>query len=211
MAPSAVEDHVLESPLVAPRAAVRLYMSRRSGLTLVRKPVYPVRGQDGGQITTAPGERVEFVDGVLRLPLTGTVKLGSGDPVPVEDLVEWLREHRLNGNREEGFWATDVAAPAPSVDEIGAITRFATELDSEGLERLLREEKAGWGRAPLLEAATAALEGVESARTATQQAYEADVAAASAVARDEGRKEAQAEMAAAEKAKRAAASKAAEK
>jgi hypothetical protein len=183
---SAVAVQEIEEPMVAERADVRLFMSRRSELRLVKTPVYPVLGPSGATVGHKAGEALEFRDGVLRLPLQGDVKLADGRSVPVDGVVEWLENHRLLGNKEEGFWGVDPTAPAPSEAEIGKLAELSMSLDAAGLLRFIEQESAGWARPTLLKAAQTALEAAEGAQGEIQADLDKRVAAAAHAARQEG-------------------------
>lgn len=183
---SAVAEPELEQIIDRPRHAV-LFMSRRSELRLVLKPIRERRGIEGEKLEHIPGETVCFRDGKLEVPLEGgEMTLDDGRTVESGPILKWLESHRSHGNREEGFWRVDPVAPAPSEDEIGLLTQLATTLDLEGLERFLVTERDGWARPQLLRVAERAIERVSDALQKAQAAAAEQLAAA----REEGRREA---------------------
>ena len=82
----------------------------------------------------------------------------QGEQLDAGEILGWLEEHRLNGNREEGFWRHHEAAPSVSEEETNALTDLAMDLDVEGLRELLETEQAGWAREGFLESISKALE-----------------------------------------------------
>jgi hypothetical protein len=75
----------------------------------------------------------------------------------VAEVHEWLQKHRLFGNQLEGFWRVDPTAPPVSQDEMRALMNAALRLDTETLEEIIRQERAGWNRPQIVEEAEQAL------------------------------------------------------
>lgn len=159
---TAVVDEFLVS---APEDSV-LFMCRRSDLRLVKTPRYPIRGAAGQQVGEEPGQVISFRDGALRLPKDGTVLLEDGREADVEEVVAWLDRHRLNGDTEGGFWRVDPTAPPISRAELDQLMELVLELNDEKLQRFIDQERAGWERTDLIEAAEKALEKVLEVKTA---------------------------------------------
>jgi hypothetical protein len=130
--------------------AVDVYMAMREELILVKTPRYPVYGPAGAKVGEQPGERIQFVDGVLRVPHKGKVQLIDGRQVPADEIREWLNSHNLLGDKFGGFWKIDAAAPPISEEELGALMDAMAILDLDGLEAMLADERAGWGREALI-------------------------------------------------------------
>lgn len=160
---AAPEDHVL-------------FMSRRSELRLVKTPRYPIHGPSGQKVGEAPGEALAFRDGTLRVPLEGSVRLEDGREVPAGPIREWLEQHKLFTDREDGFWRIDPVAPPISREEFDAMMDLVLELDAEKLEALIEQERAGWNREDLLASAERSLARVKAAleAAAAGQAPEAE-------------------------------------
>ncbi|HEY4096160.1 MAG TPA: hypothetical protein VGM33_11635 [Baekduia sp.] len=156
----------IDEPLVSAPENTILFMCRRSDLRLVKTQRYPIRGASGQQVGETPGEVVAFRDGALRLPKEGTVRLEDGRAVDVAEILAWLEDHRLNGDTQGGFWRVDPTAPAISRAELDQLMEMVLELDDEKLQRFVDQERAGWGREDLLEAAEKALMKVLEVKTA---------------------------------------------
>jgi hypothetical protein len=147
-----------------------LYMSRRSMLRLTLRPRYWKRDPTTGEKTEmTPGIFAAFRDGVLRIPPSGPCVLTdslNGGEVEIEDaadVVKLLDRHRLINNREEGFWRVDPTAPPVSQSEMRAMLKAARTLDVETLERIIETEKAGWGRAAIIDEAQEAVDEIRKA------------------------------------------------
>lgn len=167
------EERLVEAP---PRTI--MFLARRSGLRLVKTPRYPIRGASGQQTGETTGEAFVFIDGRLDIDPNGTVDLEDGRKVPGTEVIEWLRNHRRNGDVNEGFWQVDHTAPAPSAVELSQLVEAATDLDAEKLAALIRQEVEGWNREAILSVARGALERVQGIRD------QATAAAAAAPAPD---------------------------
>lgn len=168
---------LLEEPVISKPETTDLFMSLRDELRLVRVPRYPIHGAAGQKVGEQPGQAVTFKESVLRIPREGTILLEDGRAADAAEIREWLLNHRLFGDHREGFWLVDQKAPAPSRDELDQLMRAAMHLDDELLERILEEERAGWGRADIVETAENALEQIRSVKAAAAEQAAAELAA----------------------------------
>lgn len=187
---TATIDEQTESLVSQPEAKL-LFMSRRSELRLTKKSRYPIRGPHGQVEGMTQGQFVAFRDGVFRCAPAGEVTLvdsldGGEVDVDGQELVAYLRKHRLFGNREEGFWEVDPVAPAPSKAELSTLIRLSQRADVEQLEAFIAQERAGWNRTDLLEAAEEAL---EASRAAIVELEQGEAQAAAKQAAQRGRSE----------------------
>lgn len=151
------------------------YFARRDKLVLVHTPEYPVFGAQGQPTSMkTPGVRIEFRDGMLRVPLEGTVTTQQGREFPAPELIEWLDAHRLLGDPYEGFSKLAQVAPPVSEEEQDRITEAATLHDVETLTQILDAERAGWNRAQVVNVVQRRLEQIEQiqAQFLAQQAEE---------------------------------------
>lgn len=164
---SAVEELEVEEPRISKPAKVAMFAARREDLRLIKVPRYPVRDAGGRQVSESLGEAVQFRRGVLEVPTDGGLALEDGREIAGSDLIPWLEKHRLFGNREEGFFKVEVAAPAPSEEEMQALMNAAIALDEDKLQAIVVEEEAGWARDAILNVAR---EGVERIRAFKEQA-----------------------------------------
>lgn len=153
--------------LVSPTDQTVLYMSRRSELRLTMVPRYPKLNQvTGAKQGETKGAFIGFRDGQVRIPKTGeyvtvdTLDGGESQPMPAEEVHEWLMRHRLFGNQLEGFWRVDPTAPPVSQDEMRVMMNAATTLDEETLREIVRQEEAGWAREDILSVAREALDRI---------------------------------------------------
>jgi hypothetical protein len=151
--------------LVSPTEETVLYMSRRDELRLTMVPRYPKLNQvTGAKQGETKGAFIGFRDGQVRIPKTGeyrtvdTLDGGESETMDVAEVHEWLQRHRLFGNQLEGFWRVDPTAPPVSQDEMRALMNAALRLDTETLEEIVRQERAGWNRPQIVEEAEQALE-----------------------------------------------------
>jgi hypothetical protein len=212
----------IEAPeqIVAKRDTTILFMSRRSGLRLTWASRYPLRDPVSGQPSGfTKGRYIGFRDGVFRCPAEGPVTLVDtldGGEAEIEDateLVAWLGKHRLNGNKEEGFWRVDTLAPAPTREELQALMDAVQDFDEDRMQLILDQERAGWERADIIETAEKALarlrevraQVAEQERDRLAEAERERQAQAQALAQAEERaKKAEAKAAAATRAKKPA-------
>lgn len=160
---------VLEERLVAPPDASLLFMSRRSDLRLVKVPIYPRYGAGGQKVGEERGQAVAFRDGVLRVPRDGKLTLEDGRTVDAQEVAEWLAEHRLNGNSEEGFWKVDPVAPPVSREEQERLVDAALALDDEMLQEIIDQERAGWNRADIIEVAQGGIEKIRAVKAEAER------------------------------------------
>lgn len=153
---SAVASPPVDS-IVSQPAQEKSYASRRGELRLVHTQEYPIYGPGGRQIGMEPGIRIKFTDGVLRVPLRGKITTEQGREIDAAPIVEWLDSHRLNGNREEGFFEVPQAAPPVTDSELDAIMEAGYTHDMDRLEVILQSEQQGWGRVQIVSAVEKAL------------------------------------------------------
>lgn len=163
--------------LVAPTDSTVLYMSRRSELRLTMVPRYPKLNPVTGQQTeVSRGAFIGFRDGHVRIPKEGqyvavdTLDGGESEPMPAEEVHDWLVRHRLFGNQLEGFWRVDPTAPPVSQDEQQVMMNAAIRLDVETLEEIVRQEREGWARPQILEVAQDALDRIAEIHAQTEAA-----------------------------------------
>jgi len=138
-----------------------LFMARRGELRLIRKSIMQTRDAEGRPAETIPGEAVAFHDGVLRVPAKGKMRLEDGRDAPATEILEWLDHHPMKGDIQEGFWRVDPTAPPPSELELDTLQELAMDLNAEGLEAFIRQEREGWDRPKLIEVAERSLEKVQ--------------------------------------------------
>jgi HAMP domain-containing protein len=157
-----------------------LFMARRSELRLIRKAIMQTRDAEGRPAETIPGETVQFRDGVLRVPASGRMRLEDGRDASAAEILDWLENHPMRDDVQEGFWRVDPVAPPPSEAELEQLQELAMELDAPGLELFMEQERAGWNREKLLEVAQRSLERVQEKVTETDARREAALAQARA-------------------------------
>jgi hypothetical protein len=160
--------------IVSQPAREKTYAARRDGLTLVHTPEYPIFGPGGRQVGIEPGIRIQFTDGMLRIPLSGKIETAQGRKVDVAPILEWLDGHRLNGDQYEGFFEVAQAAPPVSPDEMDSIMRLAALHDMDGLQALLDTERAGWKRETVLRAVETNLATIRELHAQLEAQQEAD-------------------------------------
>jgi hypothetical protein len=171
----------IDEPIVAPRDGAALFGSRRSDLRLVKVPRFPQFGASGQKVGETVGEVIVFREGLLRCPRTGTVMLEDGREADAAEVLEWLESHKLLGNREEGFFRVETAAPAVTKDEMQALMRAAVRLDVETLQAALEQERAGWDREDVIatiEESLAEITPLREEALAAQEKAEAEAAGA---------------------------------
>jgi hypothetical protein len=154
--------------IVSQPAREKVFTARREDLTLVLVPEYPIlnaaTGQKTGQVSR--GLRISFRGGLLRLPLEGTIRTENGHEVDVAEVWPYIENHRLNGDRFEGFVELAQTAPPVTPEEIQALTNAAITLNAEALQEIIDTETAGWGREELLSPAQSALTNIEALKAA---------------------------------------------
>ena len=178
------EPPTVEASLVSRPDTSVLFMARRSDLRLVMKPIRTLRNREGDAVEDLPGVKIEFKDGVFRVPMEAkaTVTLVDGESFEAGKLLPWLEGHKLNGDWHDGFWKVDPTAPPLSRAELDTLQSLAIELDRTGLESFIGQEESGWAREDLLAAARGTLERV----VAKLEQIETERERAAAKARDEG-------------------------
>lgn len=196
---------VLEEAQVASDAAPEIqtpercvvFMARRESLRLTWVPRHPqINSTSGIRTGMSRGKSLGFRDGVLRIPLDredgmvrGSDTLDAGDwESPVDEVLTWLRKHRLFGNLEEGFWEVPEEAPPVSDDELSLLQDAALGLDLDALRAFIEKEESGWNRDQLLDQARRTLGKVEELHEQARiqaEAAAADAASAAKVAADE--------------------------
>jgi len=149
--------------LSKPEKAVT-FTARRSELRLVRASKYDVYGPNGQRQGVTAGETVAFRDGLLKVPMSGQMKLEDGRKAEAAEILEWLKEHSLHGNLDEGFIEIKQAAPPVSAEERDAVVQSAIALDIASLQKMKAAEAAGWNRPDLIETIEKALVGAAEAR-----------------------------------------------
>lgn len=162
-APTA-EETTVERPPIALKKASRKYLARREDLWLTKKKDVPIM-ENGERVDYRIGERIGFTDGVLNVPLQGTFEGARGEDLDAAECIAWLEKHHLYGNREEGFWLQEEAAPPPSSQEQTALVELAEAADVDGIEDLIAQEEANWARPGFLEIARGTLERVQARLT----------------------------------------------
>lgn len=129
-----------------------LFFARRDSLRLTMTARYatrdPVSGQPTGQ---TPGRFVAFRDFKFEVPPSGEVTIvdslnGGEATLEASEVVDWLKRHRLFGDREEGFWLYEEPAPAITAAEQQRVSDAALEHDLDTLGEMLAQERAGWAR-----------------------------------------------------------------
>lgn len=172
---AAVQDPPVDLIVSQPRAE-KTYAARRENLRLVKEAEYHVLGPQGQKTgQTTGGVTIEFTGGQLRLPLEGKVTTAQGRKVDAAEIIAWLDQHHLNGDRHEGFFEIAQAAPPVSEDEFAKILGLAMNYDAAGLQAVIDAETAGWGRREIVASAEKALVQVNEfmAQVEAQQAAEA--------------------------------------
>lgn len=142
--------------LVAEPPKEVLFWAKRDSLRLTMVARYPERDPVSGQMTgQSKGRFVAFRDFKCYVPQSGKVKLvdslnGGEAEMDAAEVVDWLKSHRLFGDRQEGFWLHEEPAPVVSAEEQQRVSDAATEHDVETLEAMLKAEQAGWAREEFL-------------------------------------------------------------
>lgn len=155
------------------RPTTAVYRAARTDLRLVKKRRRPIRDPATSEVIgTTEGQVVAFVGGVVEIPLEGTVVLrdtsDAGEcELPVDEVLAWLDRHKLIGNPHEGFVKVEVAAPAPSQEELSRLMEAAW--DEDMLAGIIEQERAGWGREAIINVAQGALERVRKLRAEVEQ------------------------------------------
>lgn len=190
---AALADPPVDQIIAKPHGIVQ-FAAFASELCLVYSPTYyqlGPHGQKTGRLNE-DAARFSFRDGVLKVPESGTVTTDQGRKFDAATLLEWLREHRLNGDHSSGFWEIPKVAPPVTDEEFEAVTIASATMDLERLRAILKAEEKGWARPMLLKATRAALERLEAfqaefaAQAAEREAEEAKAAKKPAAKRAPG-------------------------
>jgi hypothetical protein len=168
--------------LVARKTETLLFLARREDLRLTYIARRPQRdATTGAQLEPTRGITFGFLNGSLRLKPNEDGEVLVADPVggagetlvPLETALKWLRNHRLNGDVNEGFWEVDPTAPPMSREEQDRIVAAATAWDAETLEEIVRQERAGWNREDLLHVAQGSIERIRALEAKAEEAVAA--------------------------------------
>ena len=166
-----------QDALVSQPTREKVFTARREDLRLVLIPEYPILNAQGAKTgQNSEGLTVRFVNGLLRLPLEGTIRTENGREVDVAEVWPFINKHRLLGDRFEGFVELTISAPPVSADELRALTRASLALNEEALQDLIEQETEGWNREDILGPAREALDGIRALK-ADAKAQEAEKAA----------------------------------
>jgi hypothetical protein len=189
-----------DEQLVAQPRAVTTFISKRQNLRLVKRPRRTVRNASGEEVDQTAGQSIQFdvyLDPIQKqraldagltdkeavtasrygrydCPTEGMVELERGEEIPAEELHAWLMRHRLNGDWQEGFWRLEVAAPAPTREELDRLMQAA--YDEDMLVKLIEQERAGWDREDIVSVAVGALERLRALKVEAQAAVDAEAA-----------------------------------
>lgn len=168
MSAAVAEEPTETEERVAPPKPQAVFMSRRAELCLVmEKDPYVITVS--GDKDYGVGKRLNFVEGRFVVPLDEETMLIDRDvEVSCQAVLDFLegsaerkvRPHKMFGNKEEGFWRHEEAAPLPTKVELEAVVRMAEESDLEGLDALIEAERDGWARPQVLELAEGTYERV---------------------------------------------------
>jgi hypothetical protein len=152
----------VEAPYVQKPQRSTVMLAMREDLRLVKIPIEEGYNQAGRSVQTFPGQAVAFEEGKLRVPPSGEMQLEDGRKAPAKEILEWLEDHKLFGDRHEGFWRLEEPAPQPSEEELNALLELTVDGDIPGLERFIAEEQDGFKRKQLIQNAEQSLERVRS-------------------------------------------------
>lgn len=193
------------TPEIQQPARSVLFIAKRSDLRLVWVPRHPIINPASGVRTgMSRGRVLAFRDGSLTIPLDnpdgmvhGIDTADAGDWSEETDVVlEWLRNHRLNGDFQEGFEEVKQTAPEISDAELDLLQEAAINFDMDALRAFIAKEESGWQREQLLGRARKTLEKIEVAYAAAEakaaEEYAAAVAAAELVDQEQAVKAAEA-------------------
>jgi hypothetical protein len=166
------------SSLVAQRSNTIVFLARREELRLVKTPRYPqVAPASGQRLGETRGQTFAFIDGTLRLTPDADGNVHILDPgeatLPLEEALAFLRGHRRFRDVNEGFWEVDPTAPPIAQEELDRIVAAATDWDTETLEEVVRQERAGWNRKDLLHVAEGSLERIRAMEAKAEEAVAA--------------------------------------
>jgi hypothetical protein len=157
-----------------------LFMARRGELRLVKKAIMQTRDAEGRPADTIAGETLTFHDGVLRVPAQGRMRLEDGRDCNVHEILAWLEAHPMKDDIQEGFWRVDPTAPAPSELELETLQELGMDLNADGLEAFIAQERTGWDRPKLIAVAERSLAKVREKLESSEQRREDALARARA-------------------------------
>lgn len=146
-----------------------LFLSKRSELRLVHTGRYPIVVPNTGQrLGETRGVTVAFREHEFRCPTEGEAVImdpgGAGEArMPAADLLKFLEQHPRCGDPNEGFYRVDPKAPPISQSENNLIVQAATAWDTETLEEMVTQERAGWNRQELIVVAEGAIQRIREA------------------------------------------------
>lgn len=187
MSAATLEDETVDAdaPAVSSPPKNVVFLSNREGLRLVLEPRMDQYNTRGSALPPTDGRTVVFTDNRLVVPLELKGKdkaamfvCADGRKAPSSEIIEELENHRLCGDKVEGFWRHEEPTPAPTADEVQRIIDYAIGLDEAGLKRLIAEEEDGWCRPALVGQARTSLERVEASRRVLDEQQERKLAAA---------------------------------
>lgn len=170
------------SNLVAQPSKTVVFLARREECRLTMIPRRPQRDAVSGQpMEPTPGTTFGFIDGTLRLTPDENGNVVVSDPiggageriVPLERALAFLRGHRRFRDYNEGFWEVDPTAPPVSREEQDRIVAAATAWDTETLEEIVAQERAGWNRKDLLHVAEGSIERIRALEAKADEAVAA--------------------------------------
>jgi hypothetical protein len=143
-------------------------VSRRQNLRLVMEPSYDIFNGPR-KVGVSPSKTVAFYDGRYQLPPSGEITYEDGRKGDASEALEWLRTHRLYGDREEGFWEMPRVAPAVSQEETRVLLGALAKLDEETLLKALEEERTGWAREDFIVTIEGTLAEVQAIRAEAEK------------------------------------------
>lgn len=133
--------------LVSKPTINRVFLSMRENLRLVHTARYPIVDAGGIKRSETKGKTLTFRNNRLDVSGEGTVRTETGEEWDVSEALAWLASHRLNGDRVEGFWEVEPAAPPISPEEMKNLYRCSPE----DLAEMRAQEAAGYDRKELLD------------------------------------------------------------
>lgn len=167
---------VAEPPTISTPKRERIYVSRRSDLTLILdRDRKRVAQETGETIETIQGKRLRFSEGRLIVPEKGVVRGARGEQLAAQEVVDrlegrgepgdedFIQPHSLLGDREEGFWVLPKVAPAMSEAEAQRVVDLAIARDGDTLEDLLATERDGWERTDMIDLLESTIDKVRAA------------------------------------------------
>lgn len=176
---------------VAEKEKVYTFFARRKDLRLVIKAEYHDKDGQGQTIRTHLGQRLAFDEGRLRVPAKGQMRGEKGMVLDSQEVLRFLLgdedsgrlAHPLLGDKFDGFWLHEEAAPQPTEAERELLAELAMEFDVEGIEGFIRAEMENWKREGLVAEARKALDRARTKRTEQADAIKAAEAKGAAEAK----------------------------